>query len=150
MKKLDQILENFFSEYLDMDLSFEEGERFEYDEYEDKIYYSFTEEDNDLFYLNVPENLRSLDPFVINLFHEVGHSISDNDFDQKTFDEYEKMISSFDDELTDEDYKKYYNHPIEKKATEEGCSLILDLKENNLEAFKDLLQKILTVLHTRK
>ena len=46
---LNKYLSDFFSEYLDTDIEFRRGKYFEYDEDEDIVYYSFTEEINPLF-----------------------------------------------------------------------------------------------------
>ena len=139
---LNKYLSDFFSEYLDTDIEFRRGKYFEYDEDEDIVYYSFTEEINPLFYKNIPSHLQKVNPFILNLFHEIGHLYSNDDFDSKTWDAYEEMNDSFGSLLSDDDYIKYYNHPIELGATKEGMNLLTMLIKENPEAFKELNEVI--------
>ena len=139
---LNKYLSDFFSEYLDTDIEFRRGKYFEYDEDEDIVYYSFTEEINPLFYKNIPNHLQKVNPFILNLFHEIGHLYSNDDFDSETWDAYEEMNDSFGSLLSDEDYIKYYNHPIELGATKEGMNLLTMLIKENPEAFKELNEVI--------
>jgi len=129
MKALDKYLQNWVLENLDMDLIFEEGPEFTQDTLEDLIIYSFSEETeyDDLFRdicTEIVPEVGQFDNFILNLFHEIGHYLSEDYFDDNEWEEYIDFVEGLGSMPTKEDYIKYYKHPIEYSATEEGMYTI--------------------------
>ena len=135
--KLNNYLHNWFKNNCDFDLSFELSTDFDYTYIEDKIHYAFIIPDNhDKLFLDVckeiaPE-LESCDNFLLSLFHEVGHYITQEDFDEKTWDDYDAKSD------WGSDYQGYYHHPIEYEATKAGIKLMLDNEDKIPEMLRTI------------
>ena len=123
-KELNQFLHNWFIFNCDFDLDFELGTDFDYNYVEDLIHYAFVIPDaHDKMFFNIckeiaPE-LESCDNFLLSLFHEVGHYITREDFDDKIWDDYDAKAD------WGNDYNGYYHHPIEYEATRAGIELLM-------------------------
>ena len=124
-KELNQFLHNWFLSNCDFDLDFELGTDFDYTYVDDKIHYAFVVPDaHDKMFFDVckeiaPE-LEQCDNFLLSLFHEVGHYITQEDFDDEVWDDYDAKSD------WGNDYDGYYHHPIEYEATRAGIELLLD------------------------
>lgn len=143
MKKLDSYLSNWFADNADLDIDFIEGDKFEQDELNDIVVYSFTETTpyNDLFRnicIDIAPEVAQFDDFILSLFHEVGHIITSDDWSNKEWGNYMNFVNSFNGELTKKDYEEYYTQPIEWSTTAAGMELI----EDNIEAVKEMQQFI--------
>lgn len=142
MKNINKLLEKWFSKNLGIELEFKEDSTFGYDDIYETIYYSFTEKtEGDKYFRELCEQIypgaSQFSDFILSLFHEVGHSITDDDFDDETLDEYDDFVNNIK-ELDKETFLKYYNHPVEKEATAEGMYLI----QNNEDKVKELEKAI--------
>lgn len=135
--ELNNYLHNWFKTNCDFDLTFELGTDFDYTFIDDRIRYAFVVvDDHDKMFLNVCKeiapNLVSCDNFLLSLFHEVGHYITQGDFEQSVWDDY---IAKSD---WGNDYDGYYHHPIEYEATRAGVELML----KNVDKIPELLENI--------
>ena len=134
--ELNDYLHDWFSQF-GFDLDFELGTDFQYQFVDDKIYYAFVIPDaHDRMFFDVcreiaPE-LEQCDNFLLSLFHEVGHYITQNDFEDEVWDDYDAKAD------WGNDYNGYYHHPIEYEATRAGIELLLD----NADKIPDLLRNI--------
>lgn len=136
-KELNQFLHNWFLSNCDFDLDFELGTDFDYTYVDDKIHYAFVVPDaHDKMFFDVckeiaPE-LEQCDNFLLSLFHEVGHYITQEDFDDDVWDDYDAKSD------WGNDYSGYYHHPIEYEATRAGIELLLD----NADKIPEMLRTI--------
>ena len=136
-KELNQFLHNWFLSNCDFDLDFELGTDFDYTYVDDKIHYAFVIPDaHDKMFFDVckeiaPE-LEQCDNFLLSLFHEVGHYITQEDFDDDVWDDYDAKSD------WGNDYNGYYHHPIEYEATRAGIELLMD----NADKIPEMLKTI--------
>ena len=136
-KELNQFLHNWFLSNCDFDLDFELGTDFDYTYVDDKIHYAFVIPDaHDKMFFEVckeiaPE-LEQCDNFLLSLFHEVGHYITQEDFDDDVWDDYDAKSD------WGNDYNGYYHHPIEYEATRAGIELLMD----NADKIPEMLRTI--------
>ena len=136
-QKLNQYLHNWFATNCDFDLDFELGTDFEYVYVDDLIRYAFVVvDDHDRMFLDVcreiaPE-LVNCDNFLLSLFHEVGHYITQEDFDDDEWDDYDSKSD------WGSDYDGYYHHPIEYEATRAGIELMMENQDKIPELLKNI------------
>ncbi len=138
-KKLNQYLHSWFQANCGFDLDFELGTDFEYVYVDDLIRYAFVvPDDHDKMFFDVcreiaPE-LESCDNFLLSLFHEVGHYITQEDFEDDEWDDYNEKSD------WGNDYNGYYHHPIEYEATRAGIELMLE-NQHKIPAMLRAIQK---------
>lgn len=135
--KLNSYLHSWFQANCGFDLEFKLGTDFDYNYVEDLIHYAFVvPNDHDKMFFNVckeiaPE-LEQCDNFLLSLFHEVGHYITQEDFDDDVWGDYDAKSD------WGNDYDGYYHHPIEYEATRAGIELMMD----NADKIPEMLKTI--------
>lgn len=144
IKKITRYLNNWLKEndfeclaLYDLDFSF--------DCINDVIYYSFvvTGHHDELFLKICQEykpEIGNCDNFILSFFHELGHFETQHLFTEKEWEDYDKLIDSLGNkkDFTDEDYLKYYKHPIEMEATMWACDYIVSNSDKVEKWWKDV------------
>ena len=131
VKQLNSYLKKWFAKR-DVDVDFDLDRDFSYDWSTETVYYSFlAPETHDKQFLRICQEIEpdlvKCDTFLLSLFHEVGHYLTEADFEDDEWDDYEEMTKSFGDDVKDEkEYDRYYKHPIEYEATVAGMEMLMD------------------------
>ena len=136
-KKLNQYLHNWFKTFCDFDLDFQLGTDFDYTYVDDRIHYAFVVPDiHDKMFFDVCKEiepkLESCDNFLLSLFHEVGHYMTQEDFDDSVWEDYDAKSD------WGNDYNGYYHHPIEYEATKAGIELMLSKRSEIPELLSNI------------
>jgi len=123
---------------------------FSYDSDKDIIYYSFVvpEKSNQVFmelFKNDLHNIEECDSFILSFFHELGHYITKNDYDDIEWCDYYDFVESFNkkSKLTKMDYKRYFCNQIEFDASMWACDYINQNTEKISDFFENLQPLIL-------
>lgn len=139
IEALNKYLSSWFSDR-EIELEFDFDKDFSYDWTTETVYYSFlAPETHDKQFIKICQevepDLVKCDTFILSLFHEVGHYLTEADFEDSEWEDYEEMINSFED---NKEYDRYYKHPIEYEATVAGMELLME----NVDDIPELLQHI--------
>ena len=126
-KKLNQYLHNWFKTFCDFDYTY----------VDDRIHYAFVVPDiHDKMFFDVCKEiepkLESCDNFLLSLFHEVGHYMTQEDFDDSVWEDYDAKSD------WGNDYNGYYHHPIEYEATKAGIELMLSKRSEIPELLSNI------------
>ena len=127
------------------------GSDFEYDRIHNIVYYSFViSDDHDKLFKSLcsqylSNDIQECDTFILSFFHELGHYLSKDDYDEDEWDKYFKLKERLTNKkrCTDKDFIKYIMHPIELEATIRGCEY-LNSHIDNVEIFAGNLSKLTT------
>lgn len=143
-KKLNNYLHSWFATNCDFDLDFKLGTDFEYEFVSDTIYYAFViPENHDKLFLDVcreiAPDLETCDNFLLSLFHEVGHYITQEDFEDDEWDNYNETEYGTD-------YQGYYHDPIEYEATRAGIELMMEHKDKIPEMLRNIQKYEMEIL----
>lgn len=138
LKGIDR-LNQFFTKWLadhDFDAVAELGTDFSVDLSSNTIYYSVVEIADTAdrfvnFCKSLEPDLVEVDPFIVSFFHELGHIETEDYWDTKDWERYDKFV-----EITKDDYT-YFNFPIEREATKWGCDYIVNNVEEIVEFVRD-------------
>ena len=135
-----EILNQFFTTWLhehDFDIDAEMGSEFSVDLGHNILHYApyYNPDSAKIFLEEVQKEfpeIVSCDDTILAIFHEIGHVETENEWEDKDWEEYEKFIANCTDD------RKYFRHPIEWRATEWGCQYILD----NVEEISNFWDKM--------
>lgn len=138
LKAVDQ-LNHFFTKWLadhNFDAVAELGTDFAVDLTSNTIYYSVVEIADTAerfvnFCKSLEPDLLEVDPFIVSFFHELGHIETEDFWDTKDWEHYDKRLEK---PITD---YVYFNLPIEKEATKWGCNYIVNNVEEMVKFVRD-------------